>query len=217
MAAVRLSLRANGVELRLVRDHDIPALGEVIFGLYPNPENEHFTPLLTMGARAEDVEATTRNAARYFWSNRSSMTPAQWALPMAVVRDGVTVGVQDLHATDFVETRQAASGSYLDPRVQRQGIGTTMRAMMIEFAFVHLGATSLMSGYLEGNEGSAKISSRLGYEHNGVQRLRFRDRSHLEQRLRLTVDRWADFRPRWLDDLEVDGVAELRSFLGLEA
>ncbi|MEZ5215355.1 MAG: hypothetical protein R2715_01885 [Ilumatobacteraceae bacterium] len=70
-----LSLRANGVELRLVRDHDIPALGEVIFGLYPNPENEHFTPLLTMGARAEDVEATTRNAARYFWSNRSSMTP----------------------------------------------------------------------------------------------------------------------------------------------
>ena len=79
--------------------------------------------------------------ARYFWRQRGAWDADSWALPFAVLLDGVPVGVQQLTAEDFPVLRDGrhrilAVGS---PSTGR-GIGTEMRAAVLHFGFEVLGA-----------------------------------------------------------------------------
>jgi RimJ/RimL family protein N-acetyltransferase len=207
-----LELRANGLALRLPRDEDAVAHGDIVHRLLP-PEHRHRMPRLMDEARADTVETTTANVLRYVSRQRADAGPERWALPFAVRRDGLVVGMQAIHGERFAATRCVSSGSYVDPDQQGRGIGRTMRAIMLEFAFAHLGATTALSGYIDGNEVSRKISEGLGYVPNGTFWLPFGTGRVRDNGMRLDADRWPAHRPDWLDELEVVGLDAARPLL----
>lgn len=71
-----------------------------------------------------------------------------------------------------------------------RGIGTQMRAAALHLAFAGLGATNAVSGAFEDNVSSLRVSEKLGYEHDGIERLATHGRVTTTRRLRLTRDRW---------------------------
>jgi RimJ/RimL family protein N-acetyltransferase len=200
-----LTLTLGDLVLRPARDEDAVQLGAIVHRLLP-VEEHHFVPRLMENALADTEAETTRNVLRFVWSKRVAFDPDEWAIPFAVLDGGRVVGSQAMHTEDFAVRRDVHTGSYLDPDVRRRGIGTRMRAMVVELAFAHLGALTVSSGFMPGNDASARISERLGYERNGTEAWRFRDRRLVEQRLLLTAERWQQTRPAWLDDMTVTGL-----------
>ena len=59
------------------------------------------------------------------------------------------------------------TGSWLGTAFQRRGLGTEMRAAVLELAFRGLGAEVAESAWLEGNEASRRVSEKLGYRTVG--------------------------------------------------
>ena len=86
--------------------------------------------------------------------------------------------------------RTVETGSWLGRPYQRQGIGTEMRAGVLALAFDGLGAEIATSGAVEGNPASRRVSEKLGYEPNGEALLAPRGTPVVEQRYRLTRERW---------------------------
>jgi RimJ/RimL family protein N-acetyltransferase len=121
-------------------------------------------------------------------------SPERWSLILGVWLGRELVGCQDVGAEQFASNRTVASGSWLGERFQGHGYGTEMRAGMLELAFTGLGAVAALSGALDGNVRSARISARLGYEPDGETFVSPRGVPVREQRLRLTRERWAEFR-----------------------
>jgi RimJ/RimL family protein N-acetyltransferase len=68
-----------------------------------------------------------------------------------------------MESTDFAQTRTVGTGSWLGQRFQRQGVGTEMRAAVLELAFRGLGAENARSGAIDGNAASLRVSEKLGY------------------------------------------------------
>ena len=91
----------------------------------------------------------------WWWTQRATFSPEEWRLALVVRRDGVIVGMQDLHAQNFAQTRQVMTGSWLGRAYQGMGTGTLMRQLAVGLAFDELGATQCESGYIEGNHASA--------------------------------------------------------------
>lgn len=208
-----LRLTHGDLELRVVRDADAVALGRIIHTVLPE-DTAHHLPNLTVNAIAPTEEETVRRSLQYQWSLRASVSPSSWALPFAVVESGRVVGSQDLRAESFATLREVDTGSYLVADARGRGIGTRMRAMVLELAFAHLGALSATSSHVEGNDASRRVSLRCGYEPDGVRLVEFRGRRLIDHRLRLDAARWADVRPAWLDEAAVDGVDAVLPLLG---
>ena len=72
---------------------------------------------------------------------------------------------------DFAAKRTIATGSWLGARHQGRGIGTEMRAAVVELAFRHLGAEAVTSGAFESNHASRRVSAKLGYREVGREEL----------------------------------------------
>jgi RimJ/RimL family protein N-acetyltransferase len=208
-----LRLCVGDLELRAVTDDDALALGRIIHRLL-TPEEAHFTTNLSLHAVGRDEAETVRNTLRFHWKQRSGLAADSWSLPLTVVHRGVVVGSQGMGATHFSTLREIDTGSYLAPEVRGRGIGTRMRAIVVEFAFRLLRAESATSAYMPGNEASAGVSRRLGYEPDGVLAVEFRGRRLNAQRLRLDAARWAAVRPCELDDLRISGADALLPLLG---
>lgn len=75
-------------------------------------------------------------------------------------------------------------------RHQGQGIGTDMRAAVLQLAFAGLDAETAGSGAFEYNQISLSVSRKLGYEPDGIRRQAIRGRMVVEHRLRLTRVAW---------------------------
>ncbi|MEZ5194725.1 MAG: GNAT family protein [Nocardioides sp.] len=133
-----------------------------------------------------------------------------------VRREGVLVGMQDLHAQDFAQTRHVETGSWLGRAHQGVGTGTLMRQLVVGFAFDELGADSCGSGYLAGNHASAAVSRKVGYVDNGRQRIVQHTRAGKtgvdEQRVVVTPATFV----RPVDEVAVAGADRVRRFLGIE-
>jgi RimJ/RimL family protein N-acetyltransferase len=85
-----------------------------------------------------------------------------------------------------------------------------MRSAVLLLAFDHLGATIARSGAFADNEGSLRLSEKLGYRSDGTNTYARRGTAATEIRLVLQS---ADFvRPEWT--LEVDGLDGCRELLG---
>lgn len=84
-----------------------------------------------------------------------------------MVRGAQPIGIQEVMATEFATLRTVETGSWLGLAHQGQGFGTEMRAAVLWLAFEGLGAQAALSGALEGNEASHRVSEKLGYEPNG--------------------------------------------------
>ena len=211
-----LSVVHRELQLREATDDDVLALARVVEEGLVEAGQEHFMPRLLLG-RAATREERFANFLRYHWGRRSATAPEKWDLAFAVVLDGRVVGSQSVHARDFLALREVHTGSYLARHVQGGGVGTRMRAMVLELSFGYFGAEWATSGFVEGNERSRRVSAHLGYEADGIELLGglgpgVAVRSY---RLRLSRKRWLEDRPSWLDEVNWTGVNAAKTFLGI--
>ncbi|WP_139978028.1 GNAT family N-acetyltransferase [Nocardioides litoris] len=216
-----LRVSCGPVELRVLRDDDLPELVELVRSGVQAPgspvpflrdwHEEPWAPGAPDGFPATSLG--------WWWQQRSMFAPDQWWLALAVRRDGVLVGMQDLHAEHFAQVRTVETGSWLGLAHQGRGTGTVMRQLAVGLALDELGAVACESGYLEGNRASAAVSHKVGYVDNGRARVVQRVRGHAvgvaEQRVVVTPATYV--RPS--EPVVVEGADALRRFLsiGIEA
>jgi RimJ/RimL family protein N-acetyltransferase len=212
-----LRISCGPLELRVLRDDDLPELVELVRGGIQVPglpmpflrdwHEEAFEP------GSPDGFPTT--SLSWWWTQRASFAPDDWRLALVVRRDGVLVGMQDLHATDFALTRLVMTGSWLGSAHQGMGTGTLIRQLVVGFAFDELGADQCESGYIVGNRASAAVSRKVGYVNNGQRRIVQHTRQGKvgvhEQRVVVTPATFV--RPD--DHVPVEGASALRRFLGI--
>lgn len=91
------------------------------------------------------------------------MVAGRLAIELLVWEHGALVGTQGIQAEGFASPRRVATGSWLGRDHQGRGIGTEMRAAVLELAFAELGAVEAESSWLEGNAASRRVSEKLGY------------------------------------------------------
>ena len=152
------------------------------------------------------------NTAAYSWQLRAAFGPRTWTLDLAVRVDGELVGVQGFHTVDYLVTRTGETGSWLVRSRQGQGIGTRMRQAMCALLFDHLDAVEITSGAFTDNPASLAVSRKVGYVDNGMVRVQRRQGEvALNRKLLLTPDRFVRGEP-----IQVEGVAPLRRFIGLD-
>ena len=148
---------------------------------------------------------------QHLWGARGSWSPTSWMCPLAVLADGVVVGLQAFGAEQFALRRSVGSGSWLGQVHQGHGLGTEMRAAMLHLAFAGLGAVRAESGAWHDNAASLGVSRKLGYEDNGEEWLVRGDRPDREVRLLLRRERWEETRR---DDIELVGLDPCLPFFG---
>ena len=181
-----LRLRTPRLELRPASESDLTALADLAAAGVHDPAVQPFTFPWT------DVAPTERGRSvlNYHWSQRAAWKPDLWSLDLAVVRDGTVVGTQGLSAQNFAILREVSTGSWLGREYHGQGIGTEMRAAVLHLAFAGLGAEYAISGAFSDNQASQRISRKLGYADNGVERHVSRGRPATVLRFRLHRQAW---------------------------
>ncbi len=204
-----LRVVAGDLELRVVRDEDLPALVALAQeGVHP-PEEMPFSTPWTDGP----PEQLPMVVAGYHWRVRAETSPEHWRLETVVRRRGEVVGTQGVSTSDFLVTRTGETGSWLGRRFQGRGIGTRMRQTLCAFCFDHLGFTEITSAAFVDNPASLAVSRKVGYRADGEVRMRRRPgEPALNRRFVLTPDALV----RHGDPLRVEGVDAVRAFLGID-
>ena len=203
-----LNISCGPVTLSPVRDADIPELDALVHGgIHPPTEMPFYFPW-TGGSPGE----VRLRLMQYHLAKRAAMSPASWTLETTVRFDGEAVGCQSISTTDYIVTKTGETGSWLAMKHHGRGIGTLMRQTLCTFMFDHLDAAEITSGAFVDNPASLAVSRKVGYKENGLTRLKRRDgEMALNQKLVLTAE--ALNRPEC--ELKVEGVSDLREFLGL--
>lgn len=182
----QLRLNSPRLELRVPTEPDLYALaGLAALGVH-RPEVQPFAHPWTDASPAERARATLQ----YQWRQWGQWTPEKWALELAVIREGVVVGIQSMNGENFAVLSEVSTGSWLGLEHQGQGIGTEMRAAILHLAFAGLGADCALSGAFTDNPASLAVSRKLGYSEDGVQREVRRGKPAVTQRLRLGRATW---------------------------
>ncbi len=204
-----LRLRTPRLELTVTGDVDMAELYDVAMaGIHP-PEEMPFGIPWTDGlgdpGRREEFFA-------YHLEARAAIGPAHWHLLLCVREAGRPVGVQGMEAERFAAERRVSTGSWLTASVQGRGLGTEMRAAVLELAFAHLGARVAESGAIDGNMASRRVSDKLGYLEVSRSTVAPRGVEVGHANLELTPDEWRATRSV---PVEVDGAGpELLALLG---
>lgn len=160
-----LRLQTPRLQLRLGSREELVALGHVAeAGIHP-PEEMPFA--VAWSDRIGQAGFLDEFVA-FHERHRADWSPEAWSLHLLVWEDGKLVGTQNVHAKEFSKRRAVGTGSWIGRTYQRQGIGTEMRAAVLELAFRGLGAIEAESSWLDGNEASRRISMKLGYAESSV-------------------------------------------------
>jgi len=185
----RLKITTARLELRPVQDADLaPLLRLVRAGIHDSGSMPFGT-----GWTDRPEDQFDHGFAQYFWSQRGSWSLDAWALPFVVLLDARPIGVQQLTGDAFPITRTVGTGSWLGREFQGRGIGTEMRAAVLDFAFFELGAEFAITGAYAFNSASNRVSQKLGYKPNGVRRDVVRGRAEDALRYRLSAAEWRTF------------------------
>jgi len=203
-----LRLTTPRLELRLPSPEELADLADLAAAGIHDPDR---TPFIVPWTDAPPAEVA-RSVLQYHWRQLGAWTPRDWYLQLAVFRDGIVVGQQSIFARDLAITREVATGSWLGRRHQGQGIGTEMRAAVLQLAFAGLDAETAGSGAFEYNDASLSVSRKLGYEPDGIRRQAIRGRMVVEQRLRLTRAAWERHRTV---PVTIEGLAPCLPLMGL--
>jgi RimJ/RimL family protein N-acetyltransferase len=156
-----LRLRTARLELRLASHEELVALGELaVAGIHP-PEEMPF------GVAWTDT-VTVESFVAHHEEKLAAWQPDDWTLNLVTFLEGVPIGSQGVMAEDFARTRVVGTGSWLGRAYQGRGFGTEQRAAVLELAFGGLGARAALSGALEGNAASSRVSEKLGYRIVGT-------------------------------------------------
>jgi RimJ/RimL family protein N-acetyltransferase len=189
-----LRLVTPRLELRLADEAELGELFAVAeAGIHP-PDEMPFEVAWTDDLRLDLFLEFHRNAL-VNWST------SQWHLALIVFENGRPIGNQSVVGERFVETRRVKTGSWLGQAVQGRGLGTEMRAAVLELAFRGLGAATAVSGALEGNVASARVSEKLGYRHTGWSEVAPRGVAVKHKDFRLDRSAWDPPFPVRIDDL----------------
>ncbi|HEY9290461.1 MAG TPA: GNAT family protein [Microlunatus sp.] len=203
----QLRITAGDLELKIIRDDDLPEFVELVRDGVHAPD---FMPFSTPWTDA-DPDELPANFARFHWSVRSQFTPEHFSLDFAVRRGGELVGTQSISTHDFAITRTGETGSWLAQRFHGQGIGTRMRQAICAFCFDELGAREITSGAFTDNPSSLAVSRKVGYRANGTNPMVRRGVAAEHQRLLLRPEDFNRGEP-----IAVEGAAALRRFLQLD-
>jgi RimJ/RimL family protein N-acetyltransferase len=183
---VGLRVRTGRVELRLPGEEELGELADVAAGgVHAADRMPFLVPWTDLGP-----EERARSVVRHHWLRQGNWAPDDWALNLCVFEGGRVVGVQSLAARGFGVVRQVSTGSWLGSRYQGRGLGTEMRAAVLELAFAGLGAVDALSGAFEDNAASFAVSRKLGYELDGTEQASVRGRRVTVRRLRLSRAGW---------------------------
>ena len=160
----RLVLRTPRLELRVVEERDAVELLEVARGGVHPPEEMPFAVAWTDAIGTHEGDASFLD---FYRQARASVGPALWHLLFCARAGGEALGVQELAAERFSQMRTVSTGSWLGAPHQRRGYGTEMRTAVLQLAFAELGARRAVSGVIDGNDASARVSEKLGYRAVG--------------------------------------------------
>ena len=160
-----IRLTTGRLELRLGSEEEVLALGRLAQGGIHPPEEMPFA--LAWTDRSGEPGFLDDFCA-YHRQQRDHWSPEDWELALLVWCEGKLVGSQSLRGTDFARTHEVSTGSWLGASHQGRGIGTEMRAAVLELAFRGLGAEAATSGWLDGNAASGRVSEKLGYGATGI-------------------------------------------------
>jgi RimJ/RimL family protein N-acetyltransferase len=203
-----LRLRTPRLELRLPSPEQLAELAQLAAGGIHEPGS---MPFLIPWTELPAAEIATRIVQRH-WLGLGKWTPQSWSADFTVLSEGTVVGLQTLHAQDLAITGEVKTGSWLGLPHQGQGIGTEMRAAVLHLAFSGLGALEACSAAFEDNLASQRVSRKLGYQDDGVERCVVDGELRIDRRLRLTR---ADWERRRTVPVEIEGLAPCLPFFGL--
>ena len=153
----RLRVRTPRLELRLASRAELRTLARVAAAGIHDPASMPFEVAWTDTLTEESFVAYHEQALE-------GWEPRDWMLNLVAFHRGHPIGVQGLGAKGFGEQRSVVTGSWLGEQWQGAGLGTEMRAAVLQLAFHGLDATVALSGALAGNPQSLGVSRKLGYE-----------------------------------------------------
>ncbi|MCA2212600.1 GNAT family N-acetyltransferase [Jidongwangia harbinensis] len=205
-----LRLLTPRLELRVPDHDDLGALADLAAAGIHDPQRQPFVAAWTDGP----PEQVARSVLQWQWHQWSRWSPEGWELAFVVVADGRVIGTQSVGGNRFAALREVGTGSWLGRGDQGRGYGTEMRAAVLELAFDGLGAVYATSEAFADNEASYRVSRKLGYADNGVERHLVRDRPALGRRLRLDRAAWLAHRTV---PVTVTGLAPCLPMFGLPA
>jgi RimJ/RimL family protein N-acetyltransferase len=182
-----LRLVTPRLALRLGTHEELVELGRLAErGVHP-PEEMPFAVAWTDRITEPDF---LEGFVAYHAGHLEGWSPEAWELHLLVWERGELVGTQALFAKRFAETRHVGTGSWLGRAYQRRGIGTEMRAAVLELAFRGLGARETESDWLAGNEASRRVSEKLGYIEVAVGSVSPRGTPVPAHDVRVTAEAW---------------------------
>lgn len=204
-----LRVHTPRLELRMPSLEDLAALAGLAAQGVHDPAVQPFTVPWT-DADPNDVALSV---LQWHWRCWAEWQVEAWSLNFVVLRDGEVVGTQSIAAKNFAICSEVDTGSWLGRAHQGQGIGTEMRAAVLDLAFTHLNAASATSGALEDNSASFGVSTKLGYEQDGIEVAAVRGKPVILRRLRLTRARWE---ARRTVPVEVTGLPDCLPLFGVQ-
>ena len=157
-------------------------------------------------------ERVAASVLKWQWRSWAGWLPENWSLNFVAIADGRVVGTQGLDAERFATLREVGTGSWLGRAEQGRGLGTEMRAAVLELAFAGLGAEFATSEAFEDNHASYAVSRKLGYADDGIARHVVRDSAVTGRRLRLDREGWEKARTV---PVRIDGLAPCLPMFGL--
>jgi RimJ/RimL family protein N-acetyltransferase len=203
-----LRLTTPRLELRPPTGGDLTELAGLAASGVHDPAEQ---PFLIPWTDAAPVDRA-RSTLQYQWSQQAHWEASKWSLDLVVVQDGTVVGTQAISAADFAILREVATGSWLGLAHQGRGIGTEMRAAVLHLAFAGLGARYATSGAFTDNVASQRVSRKLGYVDDGIERQVRRGQPATLLRLRLDRETWQQTRRV---PVEISGLEACLAMFGL--
>jgi RimJ/RimL family protein N-acetyltransferase len=183
-----LRLKTPRLELRLGNREELAALALLAQeGIHPPEE----MPFATAWTDRSGEEGFVESFVEFHEAALRDWQLEKWLLNLLVFVDAVPAGSQTIGSENFASTRTVGTGSWLGKRFQRQGLGTEMRAAVLELAFQALGAEAATSGAIVGNEASKRVSEKLGYTITGTSTVSPRGKPLAHYDLRIERDAWA--------------------------
>lgn len=203
----RLRLVSPRLELRLGSEDELEELGRLAArGIHPAEE----MPFAFAWSDRAGEPGFLEEFVAYHRAALADWDPDDWMLNLLVWAEGSLAGVQSIGVAASEPGRVVTTGSWLGAAYQGEGIGTEMRATVLELAFRGLQAEAATSAWLEGNVASARVSKKLGYRETHLSTKSPRGVPVVTHELRL--DRAAWHSPVVV---AIDGLAECRDLLRL--
>lgn len=199
-----LRLRTPRLELRLPTGDELGELRDVARAGIHSPD---FMPF---GVAWTDEPYSERWVVAFHEEQLAAWRPDDWNLNLGVWLEGELAGSQSVHGRDFATSRKLGTGSWLGQRFQGRGVGTEMRAAVLELIFRGLGAERATSGAIDGNTASFRVSEKLGYRTVGRSTVSPRGSEIGHADFELSRDEWRSPVP-----VEIAGLEHCLSLFGL--